>query len=87
MLAPLLGAPAALAAVRWLSPVRLRGFLLALLAVNVVSSLAFLLYAAVGIDDLTEYYIGYFYWSAPLITVLVAVLSLLGLRQRINEYR
>jgi hypothetical protein len=74
-LAPLLGYPAALAAVRWLSPARLRGFLLALLAVNVVSSLAFLLYAAAGIDDLTEYYIGYFYWSAPLITVLVIVLS------------
>ncbi len=74
-LAPLLGYPAALAAVRWLSPVRLRGILLALLAVNVVSSLAFLFYAAVGIDDLTEYYIGYFYWSAPLITVLVIVLA------------
>jgi hypothetical protein len=74
-LAPLLGYPAALAAVRWLSPARLRGFLLALLAVNVVSSLAFLLYAAVGIDDLTEYYIGYFYWSAPLITLLVIVLA------------
>jgi len=74
-LAPLLGYPAALAAVRWLCPARLRGFLLGMLAVNVVSSLAFLLYAAIGIDDLTEYYIGYFYWSAPLITVLVIVLS------------
>ena len=30
---------------------------------------------AVGIDDLTEYYIGYFYWSAPLVTVLVIVLA------------
>jgi hypothetical protein len=74
-LAPLLGYPAALAAVRWLSPARLRGFLLAMLAVNVVSSLAFGLYAAVGIDDLTQYYIGYFYWSAPLITVLAVVLA------------
>jgi hypothetical protein len=74
-LAPLLGYPAALAAVRWLSPPRLRGFLLAMLAVNVVSSLAFLLYAAAGIDDLTQYYIGYFYWSAPLITVLAVVLA------------
>jgi len=74
-LAPLLAYPAALAAVRWLCPVRLRGFLLGMLAVNVVSSLAFLLYAAIGIDDLTEYYIGYFYWSAPLITVLVIVLA------------
>jgi hypothetical protein len=32
-------------------------------------------YAAVGIDDLSEYYIGYFYWSAPLVTVLVVVLA------------
>jgi hypothetical protein len=76
-LAPLLGYAAAFAAVRWLCPARLRGFGLALLAVNVVSSLAFLLYAAVGIDDLTEYYIGYFYWSAPLVTVLVLVLAAL----------
>ncbi len=77
-LAPLLGYPVALAAVRWLCPKPLRGFLLALLAVNVVSSLAFLLYAAVGIDNLSEYYIGYFYWSAPLVTALVIVLAALG---------
>jgi len=76
-LAPLLGYPVALAAVRWLCPKPLRGFLLALLAVNVVSSLAFLLYAAVGIDNLSEYYIGYFYWSAPLVTALVIVLAAL----------
>ena len=74
-LAPVLGYPVALAAVRWLSPAPLRGFLLAMLAVNVVSSLAFLLYTAVGIDKLSEYYIGYFYWSAPLVTVLVIVLA------------
>ena len=42
-----------------------------------ISSLAFLLYASVGIDDLTQYYIGYFYWSAPLVTVLVIVLAAL----------
>ena len=76
-LAPLLGYPVALAAVRWLGPARLRGFLLAMLVLNVVSSLAFLLYAAVGIDDLTQYYIGYFYWSAPLVTVLVIMLAAL----------
>jgi hypothetical protein len=74
-LAPLLGYPVALAAVLWLARRPLRGFLLALLAVNVVSSLAFLLYTAVGIDDLSQYYIGYFYWSAPLVTVLVIVLA------------
>jgi hypothetical protein len=72
-LAPVLGYPLALAAAFWLSRGSLRRFLLALLALNVVSSLAFLFYAAVGIDKLTAYYIGYFYWSAPLVTVLVIV--------------
>jgi hypothetical protein len=66
----------ALAVSLWLVRGRLRRFLLALLAVNVVSSLAFLCYAAIGIDNLSEYYIGYFYWSAPLVTVLVIVLGL-----------
>ena len=74
-LAPLLGYPVALAATLWLTRGPLRRFLLALLAVTVVSSLAFGVYTAVGIDDLTEYYIGYFYWSAPLVTVLVIVLA------------
>ncbi len=81
-LAPLLGYPVALAAVFWPGAFwhgrgPLRRFLVALLAVNVVSSLAFLIYTAVGIDALSEYYIGYFYWSAPLVTVLVIVLAAL----------
>ena len=59
----------------WASRGPLRRFLLALLAINAMSSIAFLLYAAVGIDNLTQYYIGYFYWSAPLVTVLVIVLA------------
>ena len=81
-IAPVLGYPVALAAVYWPRTFwrgrgrgPLRRFLLALLAVNVVSSLAFLFYAAVGIDNLSQYYIGYFYWSAPLVTVLVIVLA------------
>jgi hypothetical protein len=77
-LVPVAGYALALAVTVWLSRGPLRRFLLALLAVNVVSSLAFLFYAAVGIDDLTEYYIGYFYWSAPLVTVLVVVLGAVG---------
>jgi len=86
-LAPLLGYPVALAAAWWLTRGRMRRFLLALLAVNVVSSLVFLFYAAVGIDDLTEYYIGYFYWSAPLVTVLVIVLAVLeGLGPRVAPH-
>jgi hypothetical protein len=74
-LAPVLLYPLALAVTCWISRGAMRRFLLVLLAVNVVSSLAFLVYAAVGIDDLSEYYIGYFYWSAPLVTVLVVVLA------------
>jgi hypothetical protein len=77
-LVPLLGYPAAIAAAWWLGRGPLRRFLFALLAVNVVSSLAFLVYAAVGIDDLRDYYVGYFYWSAPLVTVLVIVLAVLS---------
>jgi hypothetical protein len=77
-LAPLLGYPAALATAYWLGRGPLRRFLFALLAINAVSSLVFLFYAAVGIDDLREYYIGYFYWSAPLVTLLVIVLAVLS---------
>jgi hypothetical protein len=74
-LAPVLLYALALAVTFRLSRGPMRRFLLVLLGVNLVSSLAFVVYAAVGIDDLTEYYIGYFYWSAPLITVLVVVLG------------
>jgi hypothetical protein len=74
-LVPVLLYVLALAVTYWLSRGAMRRFLLVLLAINVVSSLAFLVYAAVGIDDLSEYYIGYFYWSAPLVTVLVVVLG------------
>ena len=73
---PVVGYAVALAVTWWLSRGPLRRFCLVLLTVNLVSSLAFLLYAAVGIDDLTEYYIGYFYWSAPLVVALVVVLVL-----------
>jgi hypothetical protein len=48
-----------------------RRFLLALVAVDVVSSAVLCVYAAVGVDFLDQYYIGYFYWSAPMVAVLV----------------
>jgi len=41
-----------------------------------VSSLAFLYYAATGIDNISEHYIGYFYWSAPVIVLLVIMLGM-----------
>lgn len=68
---PVAGYAVAAAVTRWLAPVRLRRFLIALLAVNAVSSVTFLYYAATGIDVLSRHYIGYFYWSAPVITLLV----------------
>ena len=65
------GYAVAAAVTRWLAPVRLRRFLIALLAINAVSSLAFFYYAATGIGILSAHYVGYFYWSAPVITLLV----------------
>jgi hypothetical protein len=52
-----------------------RRFCASLLAFDALSSIAFLAYTAIGIDDLTQYYIGYFYWSAPVIAVLVIVVG------------
>ena len=73
-LAPVLLLVLALAATLRLTRGPLRRFLLALVAVNVVSTLTFLFYAAVGIDILAQY-IGYFYWSAPLVMVLIIVVA------------
>jgi hypothetical protein len=74
-LVPVVSYAVAIAAVWWLTRGPLRRFLAALLAVNVVSTLAFAVYAAVGIDSLSHYYIGYFYFSAPIITLLVIALA------------
>jgi len=65
----------AIAAAGWLSRGAVRRFLAALLAVNAVSTVAFACYAAVGIDYLQEYYIGYSYFSAPVITLLVIAVA------------
>jgi hypothetical protein len=74
-LVPVVSYAAAIAAVVWLSRGAVRRFLAALLAVNVVSTVAFVCYAAVGIDYLSEYYIGYFYFSAPILTLLVIAVA------------
>jgi hypothetical protein len=62
----------------WLVRQPVRRFLLALLAINLVSSAAFVFYTFAGVDDLSVkgYYIGYFYWSAPLVTLLVIAVAL-----------
>jgi hypothetical protein len=74
---PVAGYAIAVAVTRWLAPSALRRFLAALLAVNALSSLVFVYYAMSGIDDLSRYYEGYFYWSAPVITLLVIVLGVI----------
>jgi hypothetical protein len=74
----LVGFGCALAATLVLTKDALRAFLLALLVINLISTIGVIAYAAVGIDDLTEYYIAYFYWSAPFVTVLVLALAVVG---------
>jgi hypothetical protein len=74
-LAPVLLLIAALGVIIGLTRGPLRRFLITLLALDVVSTLGFVLYTAVGIDDLTSHYIGYFSWSAPLILVLIIVVG------------
>ena len=69
-LAPLLLYAAAVGVSLGLCRGALRRFLLTLLALNLVSSVAVGVYAAAGIDFLNQYYIAYFYWSAPLLALL-----------------
>jgi hypothetical protein len=54
-----------------------RRFCVSLLAFDALSTAAFAIYTAVGIDTLSQYYIGYFYWSAPVIALLVSALAVL----------
>jgi hypothetical protein len=74
-LVPVASYAVAIAGVWWLTHGAMRRFLAALLAVNVVSTLVFACYAAVGIDTLSHYYIGYFYFSAPILTLLVIAVA------------
>jgi hypothetical protein len=66
---------AAGAAVWWCPPGRVRRFCASLLAFNTVSTLLAFVYAAIGIDELSERYIEYFYWSAPAVMLLIVVLA------------
>ncbi len=65
---------------------RLRRFLVALLAMDAVSTVGFLAYVVVGVDQVGQRYIGYFYWSAPAVAALViavAAVHLLVVRQSV----
>jgi len=77
-LVALAGYGLAIAAALVLARDPLRPYLLALLVVTLVSTIGVIAYSAAGIDDLSQYYIAYFYWSAPLVTVLVLALSVVS---------
>ena len=54
---------------------QLRRLCFSLLVVDAVSTAVLLCYVAGGVDWINNYYIGYFYWSAPVLVVLVIGLS------------
>jgi hypothetical protein len=56
---------------------QVRRFCGSLLAFDALSTLLFLFYAVTGVGDLSQYFAGYFYWSAPAIALLVIVLGAL----------
>jgi hypothetical protein len=74
---PVLLYAAAIGLMRWFAPPAVRRFGYALLAMNGVSTLAFVFYSFTAVDILGAkgYYIGYFYWSAPIVAVLVIAIG------------
>ena len=63
-------------ALAWYCPApRLRRFLLASLAAVGLLTVLFVYYALKGVDDndISQAYLGYFYWAAPLLAVIVGV--------------
>jgi hypothetical protein len=66
----------AAAVVAWRMPGGpVRRFCRALLEAGALSTIAFIAYAATGIDELNQFYIGYFYWAAPVLAILVLALA------------
>jgi hypothetical protein len=59
-----------------------RNFLVTGLAMATLATILFAAYAARGIDNLGQEYIGYFYWAVPLFLLLVAALGLAELAPR-----
>jgi hypothetical protein len=54
---------------------QIRRLCVSLLVVDAVTTAVFLVYTSGGIDWITDHYIGYFYWSVPMIVILVIGLS------------
>jgi hypothetical protein len=60
----------------------LRRFLLGCMAAVAGATVLMWFYAVKGVDALDEAYIGYFYWAAPLVTMLVGVVGAVALAVR-----
>lgn len=66
----------AAAVITWRLPAGpVRRLCVALLAFDALSTAAFIVYTVAGIDMLRQHYIGYFYWSAPVVVALVITLG------------
>jgi hypothetical protein len=71
---------AAAALITWRLPAGpLRRFCAALLLADGLSTILFVAYAKDAADALNNYYIGYFYWTAPVLAVLVIALAVIAL--------
>jgi hypothetical protein len=74
----------------WLCPLPgLRRFLLASLAMVGVMTVLFVYYALKGVDDndISQAYLGYFYWAAPLLVVIVAVVAAVAAAPKLDLRR
>jgi hypothetical protein len=69
---------AAAAAAWWCPRGPARRFCWFLIAFDTISTAAILAYAAVGVDEINEYYIEYFAWTAPIVLVLAIAIALVA---------
>jgi hypothetical protein len=67
----------------------LRRFLLASLAAAGLLTVLFVYYALKGVDDndISQAYLGYFYWAAPLLVVIVAVVAAVAATAKVDLRR
>jgi hypothetical protein len=68
---------AAVPVIAFLTHGLLRRCLSALFALSIVTSVAFAYYASSAADSLSNYYIGYFYWSVPTAMLLIVALGVI----------
>jgi hypothetical protein len=72
---PVLGYAVAVTAALTLTGGLLRRCLIALLSVDAVATATFVFYVVRGVDEISAYYIGYFFWCVPFLTLLVPLVA------------